>query len=73
LRDLFFPASVPAFAPLDGEGFILQEHGVSLAFARRFTGGEQWRRAIHLQATAWRQKAQVDGWLDLLQRLLFGE
>jgi hypothetical protein len=26
LRDLFFPA--PAFAPLDGDGFILQVHGV---------------------------------------------
>jgi hypothetical protein len=26
LRDLFFPA--PAFEPLDGDGFILQVHGV---------------------------------------------
>jgi hypothetical protein len=26
LRDLFFPA--PAFKPLDGDGFILQVHGV---------------------------------------------
>jgi hypothetical protein len=28
LRDLFFPAPAPAFAPLDGEAFILQKHGV---------------------------------------------
>jgi hypothetical protein len=28
LRDLFFPAPAPAFAPLDREAFILQEHGV---------------------------------------------
>jgi hypothetical protein len=28
LRDLFFPAPAPAFAPLDGEDFILQAHQV---------------------------------------------
>jgi hypothetical protein len=28
LRDLFFPAPAPAYAPLDGEAFILQENGV---------------------------------------------
>jgi hypothetical protein len=28
LRDLFFPTPAPAFAPLDGEDFILQVHGV---------------------------------------------
>jgi hypothetical protein len=28
LRDLFFPAPAPAFAPLDGEDFILQVHRV---------------------------------------------
>jgi hypothetical protein len=28
LRDLFFPAPAPAFAPLDGEDFILQVHWV---------------------------------------------
>jgi hypothetical protein len=28
LRDLFFSAPAPAFAPLDGEDFILQVHGV---------------------------------------------
>jgi hypothetical protein len=28
LRDLFFPAPAPAFAPLGGEVFILQVHGV---------------------------------------------
>jgi hypothetical protein len=28
LRDLFFPAPAPAFAPLDGEEFILQVHRV---------------------------------------------
>jgi hypothetical protein len=28
LQDLFFPALAPAFAPLDGENFILQVHWV---------------------------------------------
>jgi hypothetical protein len=28
LRDLFFPAPAPIFAPLDGEDFILQVCGV---------------------------------------------
>jgi hypothetical protein len=28
LRDLFFPTPAPAFAPMDGEDFILQVHRV---------------------------------------------
>jgi hypothetical protein len=38
LRDLFFPTPTPAFAPLDGEGFILQVHGV---FTRIRSGASQ--------------------------------
>jgi hypothetical protein len=52
LRDLFFLAPALAFAPLDREDFILQVHGVSLAFAR---GLHWWRVAAaraDLQTTA---------------------
>jgi hypothetical protein len=54
LRDLFYPALAPAFAPLDREGFILQVHGVFTRIrSGGFTGGEQWRHAIDLQTTSW--------------------
>jgi hypothetical protein len=68
LRDLFFPA--PAFEPLNGDGFILQVHGVftrirSGASLVESSGGA--RRLAIYGATA---EARVNGWLDLLQRLL---
>jgi hypothetical protein len=70
LRDLFFPAPALAFAPLDGEGFILQEHGVftrirsgaSLVVSSGGTRGLANYSAV--------MQARVDGWLDLLLRLL---
>jgi hypothetical protein len=40
LRDLFFPP--PAFEPLDGEDFILQEQGVFTHSAR----GRRWRQVV---------------------------
>jgi hypothetical protein len=70
LRDLFFLAPAPAFVPLDGEGFILQVHGVftrirSGASLVASSGGA---RELANYSTA--IEARVDGWLDLLQRLL---
>jgi hypothetical protein len=70
LRDLFFPALAPAFAPLDGEAFILQEHrvfthirsGASLVVSSGGTCG-----LAHYSVAA---EARADDWLDLLQRLL---
>jgi hypothetical protein len=52
LRYLFFPAQAPAFAPLDGEDFILQVHWSSLASA---WGLYWWRAAtahVDLKITA---------------------
>jgi hypothetical protein len=70
LRDLFFLAPAPAFAPLDGEGFILQVHRV---FTRIRSGaslvmssGDACGFANYSAAI----EARVGGWLDLLQWLL---
>jgi hypothetical protein len=70
LRDLFFPAPTPALAPLDGEAFILQEHGVftrirSGASLVASSGG-----ACGLENYSTAMEARADDWLDLLQRLL---
>jgi hypothetical protein len=50
LRDLFFPA--PAFEPLDGEAFILQEQGVFTCIrsgaALAAGGGSAWRFFLSL-------------------------
>jgi hypothetical protein len=70
LGDIFFLAPAPVFAPLDGEGFILQEHevftrirsGASLVVS---SGGA---RGLANYGAA--MQARVDGWLDLLLRLL---
>jgi hypothetical protein len=69
LRDFFFPATTPVFAPLDGEDFILQVHGVftrirSGASLVASSGGA--RGFADYGATA---VAQMEGWLDLFQRL----
>jgi hypothetical protein len=68
LRDLFFPT--PTFEPLDGDGFILQVHGVfthiRLGASLVASSGGARRLAIYGSAA----EARVDGWLDLLQRLL---
>jgi hypothetical protein len=69
LRDLFFPAPAPAFVHLDGEDFILQVHrvftrilsGASLVASSGGARGSGDYGAIAV--------AQVDGWLDLFQRL----
>jgi hypothetical protein len=63
-------APAPAFAPLDREGFILQVHGVftripSGASLVASSGGA--RGLANYSAAI---EARVDGWLDLLQRLL---
>jgi hypothetical protein len=70
LRDPFFPTPALAFAPLDGEGFILQVHRV---FTRIRSGdslvascGDVCGFANYSAAI----EARVGGWPDLLQRLL---
>jgi hypothetical protein len=58
LRDLFFPA--PALELLDGEGFILQMHGV---FTRIRSG------AALVASSGGVLKQWKSAWLDLLLRL----
>jgi hypothetical protein len=70
LRDLFFPAPALALAPLDGEAFILQEHGV---FTRIHSGASLVASsggACGLANNNLAMQARVDGWLDLFQWLL---
>jgi hypothetical protein len=70
LRDLFFLARAPAFAPFDREGFILQVHG---AFTRIRSGASlvassgDARGFANCSAAI---EARVGGWIDLLQRML---
>jgi hypothetical protein len=70
LRDLFFLAPAPAFAPLDGEGFILQVHGVftRICSGASLVASSGGARGFALYGAA--LEARGDGWLDLLQRLL---
>jgi hypothetical protein len=70
LWDLFFPAPAPALVPLDGEALILQEHGV---FTRICSGAPlvtSSSGACGLANYSVAMQARVDGWLDLLQRLI---
>jgi hypothetical protein len=70
LRDLFFPAPALAFAPLDGEALILQVHGVftHIRSGVSLVASSGGARGLANYGAA--LEARVDGWLDLLQRLL---
>jgi hypothetical protein len=70
LRDLFFSAPAPAFAPLDGESFILQVHKVFTCIrsgASLVASSGDARGFANCSAAI---EAGVGGWIDLLQRLL---
>jgi hypothetical protein len=69
-RDLYFPPAV--FMLLDGEGFILQVHRVSLAFAR---GLQWWLLAVALLDLRWQCALAADSrqYLPQMAASVWGE